>query len=328
MIFKSYLVEQNINILNKNLILLFGENLGLKNEIKEKIKQATDNFEKLILTQEDLLNNNEILFNELVNVSLFDKKKIIFVENASDKILKVIEEIEDKITDQKVIFLSDILEKKSKVRNFFEKSKNAVAIACYKDNELSIRKIITNELSAFNGLNAQIINLIIENSNLDRVKLKNELNKIKIFFENKIINYNDLEKLLNIKTNEDFNLLKDEAFKGNKTKTNKLLSETVLEEEKNVIYINTLNKRLLLLLEVNKKNNINLLNAIENLRPPIFWKDKANFTEQAKKWNLKNIKKALNESYKIEKNIKSNPVNKNLIIKKFIIDICQLANSS
>ena len=75
MIFKSYLVEQNINILNKNLILLFGENLGLKNEIKEKIKQATDNFEKLILTQEDLLNNNEILFNELVNVSLFDKKK-------------------------------------------------------------------------------------------------------------------------------------------------------------------------------------------------------------------------------------------------------------
>ena len=37
--FKSYLVENNINILDKNLNLFYGENLGLINEFKDKIKK-------------------------------------------------------------------------------------------------------------------------------------------------------------------------------------------------------------------------------------------------------------------------------------------------
>ena len=36
MIYKSYLIEQNINLLDKNLFLFYGENLGLKNELKDK----------------------------------------------------------------------------------------------------------------------------------------------------------------------------------------------------------------------------------------------------------------------------------------------------
>ena len=38
MISKSYLLESNINQIDKNLILFYGENLGLKNDFKSKIK--------------------------------------------------------------------------------------------------------------------------------------------------------------------------------------------------------------------------------------------------------------------------------------------------
>ena len=34
MIYKSYLVEQNIDLLNNNIVLFYGENLGLKNDLK------------------------------------------------------------------------------------------------------------------------------------------------------------------------------------------------------------------------------------------------------------------------------------------------------
>ena len=36
MIYKSYLIEQNTASLDKKIYLFFGENLGLKNELKKK----------------------------------------------------------------------------------------------------------------------------------------------------------------------------------------------------------------------------------------------------------------------------------------------------
>ena len=42
----------------------------------------------------------------------------------------------------------------------------------------------------------------------------------------------ELEFLLNIKVNDSFNNLKDEALIGNKIKTNSLISETEIEPEK------------------------------------------------------------------------------------------------
>ena len=37
MIYKSYIAEENVNLLKENCILFYGENLGLKNEFKEKL---------------------------------------------------------------------------------------------------------------------------------------------------------------------------------------------------------------------------------------------------------------------------------------------------
>ena len=105
----------------------------------------------------------------------------------------------------------------------------------------------------FKGLNANNINMILDNCGLDRVKLNNELNKILSLFEDKIINQTKLEELLDDKINEDFNLLKEEALNGNKIKTNKLLNETFFETEKNILYLNLINQRLNRLNEVVKK---------------------------------------------------------------------------
>ena len=39
MLFKSYVVEKNINIINQSLILFYGENIGLKNYFKNTLKK-------------------------------------------------------------------------------------------------------------------------------------------------------------------------------------------------------------------------------------------------------------------------------------------------
>ena len=53
--------------------------------------------------------------------------------------------------------------------------------------------------------------------------MNNEIEKIKIYFKNKKIEINKIDSLLNLRENEDFNQLKDEALAGNKDKINRLL---------------------------------------------------------------------------------------------------------
>ena len=102
-----------------------------------------------------------------------------------------------------------------------------------------------------------------------------------------------------------------------------------MDDEKNIYYLNLINIRLHRLNEINRLSSTkNLESTVEQLKPPIFWKDKANFIEQAKKWKTKKIKKILNENYKLEvKIMSSSTINKNLLIKKLIVDLCRLANA-
>ena len=181
----------------------------------------------------------------------------------------------------------------------------------------------------YTGLTPQNINAIIDSSSFDRVKLNNELTKIVTYFDNKKITSFELEKLLNINENNNFNLLKDEALIGNKFKTNKFLSDTIITSEKIILYLAIINQRLNKLYETCKHiKSSNLDDTINSIKPPVFWKDKATFKIQATKWNLNKIKKILNETYNLEIRIKSNSqIDKSLLMKKLLIDVCKMANS-
>lgn len=328
MIFKTYLIEKNIDQINKNFFLFYGENIGLKKELKSKIKNKFKNAEIISYDQSEILQNNQVLFRELGNLSLFEKEKIFFIENTNDKILSLIRDIVDKFNSTRVILFADVLEKKSKLRIFFEKGNSCGIAACYPDNEITIKRIIQERLADLSGLNNSIINLIADKCNLDRAKVQNEITKIETFFQNKKIDIDKLENLLDLKTNENFDLLKNEAFKGEKAKTNKLLSETIFEDEKNVLYLNLLNQRLHKLCEIKQDKNKNLEIAINNLKPPIFWKEKDAFIQQAKKWDIIKLRKVLEKTYSVEKEIKSNSIiNKKVLMKNLIVEICCLANS-
>ncbi len=327
---KSYILENDTKKLsNYNSILFYGVNLGLKKHFKESLKALHNKDLILNYDQEDLIKSEEKLINEISMSSLFQEQKLIFIDNVTDKLLNTLEKIINIIGKNKIIIFSEMLEKRSKIRDFYEKSKNLISVPCYEDNEITIKKIITTKLKDFNGLTSQNINLIADNCGVDRVKLNNELIKIYTYFQNKTLETDKLELLLNLKVNEDFNLLKDEAILGNRSRTNKLLSDTILESEKILLYVNIINQRLNRMYFVIKNSELsNLDEAIKKLKPPIFWKDKSTFLTQIKKWDTFKIRKILKKSYELEIRIKSNySINKDVLIKKFLVDICNLANA-
>lgn len=330
MIYKSYLVEENVEILKSNLTLIYGENLGLINDIKIKISKKNQKNKILKFNQDEILKNEKIFFTEIYNKSLFENenKKVFFIDSVNDKFVKIINQIFPLASDNLIFLFSNILEKKSKLRNFFEKEKEVDIIPCYQDNEITIKRIIKEDIKNYSGLTKPIIDLIMESCGNDRIKIKNEINKIKTFFNNSPLNYKSVSSLLNMKENEDFNFIRDFAISGNKNKTGKYLDSTIFETEKSTYYLSNLNQRLLSLKEV-VKNKKNLEQTINEIRPPIFWKDKSTYLLQAKIWNTQKLNKALNKIYITEIKLKTNSnLNKNIIIKKLIVDICDLATAA
>ena len=330
MIFKSYILEKNFESANEcKLFLFYGENEGLKREFKDKIKINNKKNDILNLFQDEIVKNKNILLNEINNKSLFNNKKIVFINQADDKIIDIVEEIVDDLDEEKIYLFSDILDKRSKLRNFCEKSSSCGVTACYPDNEITIKKIIEEKLKGYEGLTTLVINLIAQNAGLERNKVNNEIDKLIALFKDKKIDYDKLDQLLNIKTNDDFNQLKDEALNGNKITTNRLLADTIFQSENNIYYINLINQRINKLNEIEnlKNKNTNIESIIASLKPPVFWKDKPILANQSKKWNKIKISNALNKTYSAEIMIKSNSsIRKDLIIKNLLVELCMDAS--
>ena len=328
MIYKSYLVESNIDMLQNKIALFYGENIGLLDDFKSLIINKKKG-EIIKFIQDDILQKPIHFENEITNISLFDQNKIFLISDVSDKILNIIQEIKIENNDVRIFLFAKVLEKKSKLRSHFEKSSNLDIIACYQDNELSLKNIIIKKLKNFKGVTQDVIKTIIDNCSNDRAKLNNELCKIRIFFDKKNINLEQLEELLNLKQDDDFNSLKNSALCGQKKKTNEILSTSLIDLDKSIFYLTTLNQRLIRLKELTEKDKNRLESAVNEIKPPIFWKERPFFLNQAKLWNARKINKALDKIYHTEIKFKTNSnVNKSVILKNLIVDICNLANAA
>ena len=119
MIIKSYEIKKNKLAFSKNnFCLLYGENLGLKKDIKNfitnEIKQKSNEIEILSLYENEIISHEDNFFNLIFSGSLFSKKKIIIIHESSDKIIEKIKYVYKKNPkDVYLIFFSNILDKKS-----------------------------------------------------------------------------------------------------------------------------------------------------------------------------------------------------------------------
>ena len=333
MILKSYIIEQNVKVLKDySATLIYGVNIGIKNDIKKSLKNENKNSEILVYFEEEILKNKNILYENVFNESLFSEKKIIFIQEASEKIFNQIYEcVTKENTNVEIYIFSGNLEKKSKLRDLFEKNKNLAIFACYEDNERTLINYVNTELKEFKGLSGEIINLIISNSNMDRRIIKDELTKIKEYFLEKKINKEKIIDILNIKIDASFEKIRDSALNGEKKKINQLLSEINLQNEDTFFYLNNINYRINKLQEIMKiseKNKNEHEQTVDNIKPPIFWKDKPSIIQQLKKWDLKNLMLLGATISEIEVLMKKNSYIRNdIIIKDFITKLTNKASS-
>ena len=308
MIVKYFELKKNV-IQDKKFFLLYGKNEGL---IQETIKTSL----KPILSknifyyeEKEILDDINSFKDKLVNKSFL---KLIIVKRTSDKLFKLIEElIQKNIEDVSIIFVANLLEKRSKVRNFFEKSKDTICVALYEDNIQTLSLIAQKFLRERKiNISQQDINILAERAKGDRINLNNELEKIANFSLNKKkISINEILKLSNLSENYDLSELVDSCLSKNKKKLNKILNENNFSQEDCVlilrIFLSKLKRLLTLHLDPNIK--INIEKALSSHKPPIFWKDKEVVKQQIQLLNLEKTKELVRKTSQIELIVKRNP---------------------
>jgi len=322
MIIKSFEIEK-IKSIKNNLILIYGTNQGYKNQVIKELFEKL--FEGAILRfdENEILNNHEEFISNLMNRSLFDDNKLIIISRTSDKILKfVIEIIERKIEKIKIIINSDNLEKKSKLRNLFEKENDLVCIPFYEDNDQSLSLIAQNFFRQKKiKISQEIINLLIGRSKGDRGNLINELNKIEnLSITKKNIEIEDVLKLTNLSENYSVFELAESYLAKNKKKVSKILNENNFANDECVLILRTIlnrSKRLLKLKEAqNQTGNIDL--TISSFKPPIFWKEKDVVKKQIQSWSDDEVKKMIYKINDLEILVKKNSNNSLNFVSDFV----------
>ena len=322
MIIKSYEIKK-INLEINHFILFYGKNEGLKNEATNDLIQKKNSISNY--DEKEILNNQDYFIENILTKSLFEDEKIIIIRRATDKILKIIEELDDKNHDGiYVIINSDNLEKKSKLRSFFEKNKKCICVPFYPDTNQVLSKLTFDFFKKNNiSISAANINLIVSKCNGDRENLFNELNKIKYYSKNgKKITEQNIAKLINLIENYDISELVDNCLAKNERKIINILNENNFNKEDCILITRTfLNKsKKILELSTSFKANKNIELTISSAKPPIFWKDKEITKQQIYKWSPENIKKLIYKLNELELQIKKNINNSINLITDFILE--------
>ena len=321
----KYFELNKINFNKSNFLLFHGKNEGYKREeitkISEKLRIKVTNYD-----EKQILENTDNFFEKSLNKSFFDEKEIILINRCSDKIIKVVENLVEKsVTDIIFLFNSEILDKKSKLRNLFEKSKNQlISIAFYPDtNEILLRLAYQVFKEKKISLSNECINFIVDKCSGDRKNLFNEIEKIQLYLKDKkSITNDELFKLINLSENHSINDLINNCLAKKQKKISNILNDNIFSYEDCIIIIRTLLKKAKILLnlmnEFNLNNDIN--KTINNAKPPIFWKDKNIIKDQINSWSVEKIKNLIVEINDIELQIKKNSFNAINFTTNFLLE--------
>ena len=323
MIIKSFELNK-IKINTANLILFYGKNEGEKNQYLKSLKKQ--NKEIYNYEEKEILENSDNFFNKVLTKSLFENERVVIIKRASEKLLKIIENLTlNQLEDTIIILNADILDKKSKLRSFFEKSKEFICVPFYPDNEQTLSKIASNFLREKNiSISQSNINLIISRSNGDRTTLFNELKKIELYCKGgKKISTEYLLKLTNLIENHSISELVDNCLAKEPKKISNILNENNFSNEDCILIIRTfLNKsKKILILSNDFSKNKNIEKTISAAKPPIFWKDKEITRKQIMLWKPENLKKLIYKLNDIELQIKKNLSNSLKVVTDFILEI-------
>jgi len=329
-IIKTYKIKSALQ--ENNFYLFYGENTGLKEEVILEIRNKSPDSEYLNYYEKDILQDPNLFYEDIFSKSFFNDKKLIIIKDSSDKFLEIAKSILEKgLQDLTIVLVADNLDKRSKLRGYFEKEKDLYCVPFYKDENSTLNTLTINFFNKEKiSISQELINIIVSKCSRDRKNLLNELNKIKLFLQDKKkIDKFTLSKIINLADDHSLSEIVDNTLLKNKNQVSKMLNENDFVFEDMIILIRSFLKNIKRLLnlkaQLGAKDNINEI--IQNYKPPIFWKDKEIVKRQSELWEKSELILLIKKTNNTELMLKKNSQIYKQIIGNFINNFFERVNN-
>ena len=323
MIIKSFSIDYEKLFKTYRVNLLYGENFHLKNEIVEKLSKIfkKNSYKTTFLKQEELLKNINVLDNYINQDNLFGDKEIIIIKDATDKLLDYLNL--DNFNKQ-IIIVSDNLPRNSKLRNIAEKSKTVSCIACYDDDDKTLKNILRQGINSIGlTINNEAIDQLFNLNKLNRNDVNSALEKLKLIADEKQLDNEMIFSLFNTTSSYDAFQISNALLTENKQELNKILSSFYHFAFNFNEIIGPLKYKINKLISLYDFDlgGKNISKLIEKYKPPIFWKEKKTIQIQMSKWTKDDLMILLEKINQIEIMCKTNYEISEIIFNKFLLDI-------
>jgi DNA polymerase III subunit delta len=339
---ENFLSSLKKSINSNKVLLLYGPNLGLINLLYKKTIDilsidSNDPFNVSKIDGTQFKDNPSVLNDCISTFSISKDKRTVLLDLTYVKINKTIENsilssLNEKNNDYFLLIKANNLGSKNELVRFVEKFNNGILVPCY-DEDTNKVKILLLKLFEKHGFtfSNDFVSMLSSKFNSDTAINLMEIKKLDTFL---IDNQNITEELILslITDNININLNKIIQLTSSGKIEEALISlDKIYENSSTAISITKLFqihfKRLEKIL-LTVENGSSISDTINNIKPPIFFKDRPLLTFQCQLWSLKTINLIFKRLIDIEIKFKSNFYPSKILLSQFILSTALIAKKS
>ena len=317
-------------------ILLYGPNEYQVNKnfnfIYNKLNSNTEFIESKIIDSDIILNQSEFFFNEINTFMLAEGVKTVRINlSDTDKAGCLEDYFKEPTKDTFIIVKSGKLSPRSKLRNLFEKSSDFVSIPFYENTIKDANNFIENYASKNNfSISSEAKYKVIVFSGQDSSIIETNLELINLYIydkEEKKVDTDIVEKVLSSDKPIEMKNLCNSVALGSMDDAFFCLNKLTANGTNPILIVNSLSsffqRIYTTILAINSGKNLN--QAMNDLKPPIFFKEKDNFIKQVKLWRLHKVERALAILNEGETDIKKSPELAQIISSNIVLRLTAAA---
>jgi DNA polymerase-3 subunit delta len=316
--------------------LIYGEDAGQVRELAKKLAEAVvddlnDPFRVTTLDISNLTADPSRLSDEQAAMPFGGGRRLIRLRGITGDHARLISEIiQEPSGDGLIIAEAGPLRRDSAMVKMFETSKTGAAIPCYADEGRSLAALLDQTLKQENiSLTPDARSYIINRLGADRAATRSEIEKLLLYIgENGKLGLEDAVEAIGDAGSTSVDDLVYATATGDITNSHRALDRLTAANTQPISVIRSMIGHLTKLRAVVAKAETSGLEpALASIRPPIFFKRKTAFQEQARIWSRQRLSLAIDRMLRAEIEVKQTGSDAYLVLWKACYDVAQAATT-
>lgn len=307
-------------------ILVYGPDQGLVRErvgqlVRTVVEDPNDPFRVAELSGAQVAKDPAVVADEAAALAFGGGRRVVLVQDCDDACTKAFAQfLADPAGDALVIAAAGDLSARSKVRQTFEKAKAGAALPCYRDDARSLPGLIEETLRAEGlGVSREARAYLAANLGGDRLATRSELHKLALYVGAGEVSLADAQACVGDTAEITLEDIAFAAGAGDTAGIERAYQRAVAEGAHPVQPLRAAARHFQRLHAVSGRSDLD--QAMETLRPPVFWKRKKAFKQQAQAWAPAQLASALERLLAAEGRVKSTGMPATVIASRTLMEI-------